>query len=209
MGSKIALIFGSVPCECWDFLKPLQGKCTVICADGGLHCARSAGFQPDFYIGDSDSGGHPEPGLAAILLKPEKDLTDLQAAYEYARDHDFREIVLTACTGGRQDHHLANCQLLEKANREGVHAVILDSCNEISYLEDGAIELDCRDFRYFSLIPLDRKLHGVRITGAKYPLDVPELLRGSSLTVSNEAPSGTAHIEIQKGAAWIILSERL
>ena len=113
MGDKTALIFGSVAYPDWRFLAPLQGQnLTVLCADGGIRCAALAGFAPDFYIGDGDSGGSAQ-GLPAILLPAEKDLTDLQAACEAAIDQGASNLILTACTGGRQDHHLANLQLLE------------------------------------------------------------------------------------------------
>ena len=45
----------------------------VICADGGVHCAAAAGFAPDCYVGDGDSGGTAVAGAENILLRPEKD----------------------------------------------------------------------------------------------------------------------------------------
>ena len=138
MGAETALIFGSLPCARWDFLEPLRGRAAVFCADGGTRCAAEAGFPVDFYVGDSDSGGAPPPGAERLLLPAEKDLTDLQAAYELARDRGFRRMAFTGCTGGRQDHHLANLQLLETACRQGIDAVILDERNEIRCFCGGA-----------------------------------------------------------------------
>lgn len=209
MGTETALIFGSIPYQTWDFLEPMRACHTVICADGGILCARAAGFQPSVYIGDSDSGGKPVEGIESIILCPEKNLTDLQAAYEYARGRGFQRIVLTACTGGRQDHHLANLQLLETAAADGIAMEIWDPYNEIRYLNGGEMTLNSENFRYFSVIPLDRILEHVKITHAKYPLNVPTIYRGDSLTVSNEALDGTARVQIGHGAAWIILSERI
>lgn len=202
-----ALIFGSVPSRDWGFLEPLRGRCTVICADGGVKLAAEAGFEPDAYIGDGDSGGKPCSGVVSLVLPPEKDLTDLQAAYEYARNLGVRTVVLTACTGGRQDHHQANLALLEQAWEDGVRAFILDEWNEIQYHPGGRIVLPETGYRYFSILPMDRRLLNVRISGARYPLDVPEVRRGDSLTVSNE-PAGPVTIETSGGAAWIIRSER-
>lgn len=202
-----ALIFGSMPCADWTFLEPLRGRCTVVCADGGLRLAEEAGFSPDAYIGDGDSGGIPPAGVASMQLPPEKDLTDLQAAYEYARDHGLRTAVFTACTGGRQDHHLANLALLERVWEDGLRAFILDPWNEIRYHSGGPLLLPETGYRYFSILPMDRRLQNVRITGGKYPLDVPEVCRGDSLTVSNE-PAGPVTITIGAGASWIVRSER-
>lgn len=136
MGDKTALIFGSVAYPDWHFLAPLQGQnLTVLCADGGIRCA-PGWLCPDFYIGDGDSGGSAQ-GLPAILLPAEKDLTDLQACREAAIDQGASNLILTACTGGRQDHHLANLQLLETLAKRGVRAVILDPWNEITYFSAG------------------------------------------------------------------------
>ena len=206
---ETALIFGSYGYPSWGFLKQLLGKASVICADGGLLCAHNAGFPVNYYIGDGDSGGNPPEGIEAVLLEPEKDLTDLQAAYEFAKRRGFTRIVLTACTGGRQDHHLANLQLLETAWHAGIEARILDPWNEIRYLNGGNIQIPHGEYRYFSVLPMDQELHDVRIINAKYPLNVPRVRRGDSLTVSNETIDGPAQIWIGTGAAWIIRSDPL
>ena len=52
--------------------------------------------------------------------------SDLQAAYTMARSHGCTRLYLTACTGGRLDHALANLQLLETARADGVEAILLD-----------------------------------------------------------------------------------
>lgn len=209
MGAEIALIFGSRAYESWAFLAPLRGKVWVICADGGTRCAAAAGFPIDAYIGDSDSGGVPPEGAEQVLLPTEKDLTDLQAAYEFVRDQGIRRVIFTACTGGRQDHHIANLQLLEQAWRDGVDAAIWDEENEIRYLQDGSAEIPHGDFRYFSLLPLDRELTGVTIRDAKYNVENFSVLRGDTRTVSNETVGHAATVTVAHGAAWLIRSGRL
>lgn len=120
MGAQTALIFGSMDCGDWSFLEPLRMRQPlVICADGGLACALRAGFQPDCYVGDGDSGGKAVEGAENLMLRPEKDETDLQAAYTLARRHGCREVYFTGCSGGRQDHHIAGLQLLETARSDG------------------------------------------------------------------------------------------
>ena len=108
MGTQTALIFGAMPCRSWGHLDALRAeKPLVICADGGVHCAAAAGFAPDCYVGDGDSGGTAVAGAENILLRPEKDESDLQAAYTMARAHGCTRLYLTACTGGRLDHAAA------------------------------------------------------------------------------------------------------
>ena len=209
MGAKTALIFGSIACDNWDFLQPLRSLApVVICADGGLLCAKAAGFAPDFYIGDGDSGGSLPDGCPGVVLPAEKDETDLQAACRLAAQQGCRSLLLTACTGGRQDHNLANLQLLERLKKIGLEAKILDACNEISLLMPGTTAVSRGEFRYFSLLPISRKLKGLSITGAKYPLENARVRRGDSLTVSNEVTAQTAQITLEKGRAWLIRSER-
>lgn len=207
MGTETALIFGSVTMGSWHYLDHLRDKdLTVICADGGVHRAKEAGFVPNFYIGDSDSGG--EVGdLEAVLLPAQKDLTDMQAACFAAAERGAQHLVLTACTGGRQDHHLANLQLLETLQAMGLDAVVLDPWNEIRYITPGRYRVEADDYKYFSLIPVSATLDGLTIRGAKYPLERATARRGDSLTVSNEVTEDHAEITLWSGSAWLIRSK--
>jgi thiamine pyrophosphokinase len=205
MGEKKGLIFGSMPCNSWDFLKPLTGWADiVIAADGGIQCARNAGFSPTVYVGDSDSGGQAEPGMTCVKLRPEKDFTDLQAAYDWAKSHGIDSLVFTGCTGGRQDHHLSALQLLETATLDGLEAKILDDRNRITFLLPGRYLFPKSGYRYFSLIPVEQRLEHITIRGAKYPLEDHTALRGSSLTVSNEWVDDQVEIAFTGGSCYFI-----
>lgn len=207
MGAEKGLIFGSQPCESWMFLKPLlDWPDLVISADGGLRCARDAGFSPQVYVGDGDSGGRPEPGLRCVSLKPEKDVTDLEAAYDWARGHGLRELVFTGCTGGRLDHHMAAMELLETATLDGIHGVLLDPRNRVEFLRPGVHSMRNHGYRYFSLIPVDGMLLEVTIRGAKYPLERRDVRRGDSLTVSNEFSGSKVEISFTSGCCYFIES---
>lgn len=207
MGAKKGLIFGAAPCADWNFLEPWRAwPDLVIGADGGLHSARKAGFMPGAYVGDGDSGGQVEPELYCVPLKPEKDMTDLQAAYDYARAQGTVEILLTGCTGGRLDHHLSAMGLLERAAREGIQATLLDPENRVEFLLPGIHIQENHGYRYFSLIPVSDVVYGVTISGAKYPLEGRDVCRGDSLTVSNEFLGDTAAISFTGGCCYFIES---
>ena len=208
MGTEKGLIFGSMAAPSWDYLRPYEDwPDVVIAADGGLSCARRAGFSPDFYIGDSDSGGTPEAGMNAVRLRPEKDDTDLQAAYCWAKGRGIRQVIFTGCSGGRQDHHLAALQLLETAARDGIEALFLDPFNRIRFLLPGTACLPKGGYRYFSIIPVDAVLKELSITGAKYPLDGRDVFRGDSLTVSNEWTADMVTVRFTEGCCFLIESE--
>lgn len=201
------LIFGSRACADWQFLAPYRNwPDVVIAADGGLDCARQAGFQPGVYVGDNDSGGRMEPGLECVPLQPEKDVTDLEAAYDWARDHGFQELIFTGCSGGRLDHHMAAMHLLETAQRQGAHAVLMDERNRVEFLRPGSYTLEDMGYTYFSLIPVDRMLMDVTIRNAKYPLEHRDVRRGDSLTVSNEFRGGPVELSFTGGCCFYIQS---
>ncbi len=202
MGTKIALIFGSIACETWEFLDPYRTQeVTVVCADGGILQAIAAGFTPDFYIGDNDSGGYLPQDIPAVQLPMEKDMTDLYAAYDWCKEQGYTKMVFTACTGGRQDHNLNNLYLLELAHQEGITALVVDDRNEIGMLPLGKSTHDCKRYPYFSILPLDSILEGLSIVGGKYPLDSATVTRTQGLTVSNEATSDSVIITLEKGSA--------
>lgn len=209
MGAKKGLIFGAAPCGSWSFLREYKNwPDLVIGADGGLRSARAAGFMPTVYVGDGDSGGTPEEGLYAIPLPPEKDLTDLQAAYEYAKEQGVTELILTGCTGGRLDHHLSAMSLLERAAGEHIRAVLLDPENRVEFLRPGTHAQTAHGYQYFSLIPVSHQLCAVTIIGAKYPLKDRDVFRGDSLTVSNEFKAETVTISFTEGCCYFIESQK-
>ena len=207
MGEKTALIFGSMHYADWSSLTSLRGA-AVFCADGGLHCAIEAGFSPDYYIGDGDSGGSPPSGVPAKVLPVRKDLTDLQAAWEQAYTLGFRRIVLTGCTGGRQDHHIAALQLLETISRRGCEGRLLDPDNEVAFCPPGHYTLEQGGFRFFSLLPVEAQLTAT-IRHALYSLEAGVIRRGDSLGVSNAFLDGPVELFLTGGGCWLVRSGRI
>lgn len=203
-----AVIIGAAPCENLDYLnRYLRRDDFIICADGGRKNAEKAGLIPQWYVGDGDSGGWGE-GLPSVELPCEKDFTDSEAAVHQALRMGYRSLLLCACTGGRQDHHLANLFLLEAIHRLGGEAMLLDGKNEIRYLTPGRYLVKNQPvYHYMGLIPLDRELMGVTLSGVKYPVKDVTFRRWETLGVSNEIlPGETAVVEFREGAALLIRS---
>ena len=205
---KRGIIFGSVPVADWSFLqKWLVDDCLIICADGGRLSAEGLGLQPDWYVGDSDSGGY-DKNCPADILPSEKDVTDLEMAVSRGIVEGCDELLLCGCTGGRQDHHLAAIGQLERIYHAGKRGILLDERNEIYLLAPGVHVLPSHDgFRYFGLVPLDAQLTGVSINGAKYEVKKAVFQRWSSLGISNETISGKdCAIQIESGIGLLIFS---
>ena len=96
----------------------------VFCADGGYANAKGAGLEPDFLIGDWDSGEKPALDVPCVTLPAEKDMTDLQAAMDEALSRGVTELLLCGCTGGRLDHTVSNLLLLEWLAERGGSGMI-------------------------------------------------------------------------------------
>lgn len=208
---KQGLIIGAAPWKSGAFLKPYleKGHWTVFCADGGYANACAAGLEPDFLIGDWDSGDRPELDVPCVTLPVEKDMTDLQAAMDQALSMGISRLLLCGCTGGRLDHTASNLLLLEWLADRGGDGMIVDEDNEVRLLSPGTFRIeDEPHYHYLSLIPLDRKVSGVTLKGMKYPLQQAELVRGDTLSVSNEPGQQMMEITISHGRALLIRSQR-
>lgn len=206
--SKRAIIIGAAPCQSLDYLnRYLSPDDFIICADGGRLNCEKAGLTPDWYVGDGDSGGWGD-GLPSMNLPTEKDFTDSEAAVHQALRMGYHSLILCACTGGRQDHHLANLFLLEAVHQMGAEAVILDEKNEIRYLVPGSYIIENQpEYYYMGLIPLDRELKGVTLRNVKYEVTNLTFKRWETLGVSNEIlPGKAAEVSFQEGSALLIRS---
>ena len=210
---KRALVFGSVPCRDWSFLEAYRREDQqVYCADGGLNNALAAGCKPDFVVGDWDSGGAPRADVPSVTLPVEKDMTDLQAALHHALAAGCTEFLLCGCLGGRRlDHTAFNLVLLEWLKARGGQGILIDEDNEVRLLEHETVTLHPEEgprYRYLSLLPLDRTVEGVSIEGVKYPLTDAAILRGDTLTVSNQPAGPVVSVTVGDGRALLIRSER-
>lgn len=206
-----ALIFGACPCSDWSFLRrACPAPDLVIAADGGVHQARAAGYTPNLLVGDWDSGGAPERDIPSYSLSPEKDLTDLQAALELCLEREIHRAILTACLGGRLDQTAANLGLLEWFFDRGGEALALEPGNEARFWDGRELFLPREEnYRFVSILPLDRVVTGVTLEGVKYPLKEATLHRGDTLTVSNEITAPRARFQAREGRMLVIRSRKL
>ena len=216
MSGRISIVSGGPadPEFVADYIEKF-GSDIVIAADKGLDtCARS-GIVPDIVLGDYDStdmrGRVDElrsSGVYVEVYPAEKDFTDTEAAVMCALEKGAEEIVILGATGGRLDHFLANLDLCLVPLRRGVRCTIVDERNEIRLLDRGiTLCADEAAGRYVSLIPFTDCVSGVTLTGLKYPLLNADLVRGSSLGVSNEIIGEAARIDFREGILILVLSE--
>lgn len=183
----------------------------LIAVDKGLMVVRALGLVPDYAVGDYDSVDSKvleevrslfaQTGKPVIrTYQPEKDATDTEIAMGLALSEEVESILLLGATGTRLDHVFGNIQVLYQALIKGIPAYMEDEHNRI-YLADQSFTGKRRDAfgNFFSLIPLTEYVEGITLRGMKYPLEDAELVRGSSLGVSNEIMDEEYQVEFRDG----------
>ena len=181
----------------------------IVCADAGLRHLETLGVSPDLLVGDFDSGFAPNHNCEIIRLIPEKDDTDTMHALQVVIARGCRKIWIACATGGRLDHLLANLSLCEYAAEHGCACSILDAQNLVQLIASGSAVYvpGNTGYRYFSIIPLDKRLQGLSISGAKYPVQNAAVDRSQMYTVSNEVTANEAIIRIEAGCALLICAK--
>lgn len=212
----------------------------VLCADGGLQVAEQLGLLDDtgteahpriYLLGDYDSGAFPTEAERAaaddlVVLPCVKDMTDSEAAIDYAVEHGFSVIRVLGGLGGRFDHAMGNLGMLAKyAGDPRVETLYFEDGQNLVFMKaPGTFRLSApgtalpeggpvNRFPYFGLIAYGGQVSGLTITGAKYVLTSFTLTSDTTLGVSNEVlgtadgnPAGYAEISHKQGNLLVILS---
>lgn len=180
----------------------------TLCADGGAESVLQQGLLPDALLGDMDSI-RPEDlsflkkqGVTIYTHPARKDDTDMALAVRLLAEEGATHIRLLGATGTRMDHTLANLLLLPRWLEKGIRLSIVDAHNEITALQTETVT---KKGDYLSVIPLDESIV-VSLSGVSYPLDTHEILRGSTLGVSNEIVDDTAEVILHRGRGLLVQS---
>lgn len=200
----------------------------IFCADGGLQVAEQLdllGDIPVYLIGDYDSGAAPTEAERAaasglIVLPCVKDMTDSEAAIDFAVSEGFDHIHVYGGLGGRFDHSMGNLGMLAKyVDDPRVEALCFEDGQNLVFMKSpGTFRVPApgtaldggpsNRFSYFGLIAYGGNVEGLTITGAKYPLDGHTLTPDTTLGVSNEVAAGAPYAEVthKSGHLLVILS---
>lgn len=177
--------------------------------DAGTLTILESGLTPNFVIGDFDSVTEVEfeniRKYEMLKFSSEKDQSDLELALDWAILNDQDPIVIFGATGNRLDHELVNIMLLTKYS-EKREIWVKDKKNELTVLFSGKHELIRNNMKYISFISLDERLQKVSFTGLKYPLDDSEILRNSTLGLSNEFVAPVCTILFETGICLVVRS---
>ncbi len=179
----------------------------VICADSGYKNAKKMGVRVDILVGDFDSIGDIPDEVGEVLQVPaEKNQTDTQLAVDIALERGANEIIIVASTSGRCDHTLSSLAILEYLWNKRNPAYIVNGQNRVRFIRDSGVIIIRSQYKYFSVITLDKIAKKVSIEGAKYPLKSANIERGVQFAVSNEIIKNAALITVKKGSVLVIES---
>ncbi|MDR1209330.1 MAG: thiamine diphosphokinase [Clostridiales bacterium] len=195
---------GAVPERLFE---ALSEALLVVACDSGAAAAVRLGLTPDIVLGDFDSisideAGRLAPDAEFIAHPARKDKTDTELALDVCLERGADDIIITAATGSRLDHSLANVALL---GRSGARIRLMDGTN-IAEVVRGRARIERRDGAFLSLLPFGGGVSGVSVSGVKYPLSGASLPVGASLGVSNEFTGRFADINVESGALLVIIS---
>ena len=212
VGPRRALLVAAAPST--------QGRCeivrsvatevdTVIGVDGGAALCLQCGVVPDVVVGDMDSLAPKaaeqlrQAGARFVVASTEKDVTDLDIAFEYCTLHAYEDVVVTACTGGRIDHSLAAIGTIARGFR--LQPRIVEPGSEGWILEPtarGLVRLP-KVGATFSVIAVGTTAR-VSVTGARWPLDSAAVEPLSSLGVSNVVGADGAVVQVHEGIVLVL-----
>lgn len=185
----------------------LKGDDFCIFCDGGLKHQGALGVKPDLIIGDFDS--YPKEnalsqGIETIVLPCEKDDTDTVFAVKEGLKRGFSDFLLLGVIGQRLDHTLGNVSVLLMLDGAGKCGTIVDDYSEMHIVGRQPAYIE-ETFSYFSVLNISGKAQGIRIEGAKYPLESAEIACEYQYGISNEVlPGGRAEVSVAEGRLLLI-----
>ena len=179
---------------------------TVIAVDAGLKHLDDIGREPDIVLGDFDSLGYVPDVLHVIEYPSEKDASDMELAFEAARDAGCDRLFVYGALSGRLDHTLANLQVAAASSDAGLSVVLVGSDCAVHLLTGPTeLQLPAMDSGIVSVFSMDDCAYGVSIEGLKYALDQVDLTNRTSWGLSNEFQGSPARVSVQEGTIAVFL----
>ena len=177
----------------------------IICADGGYKYNDLFGRKCDMVVGDFDSLGSVPETDNKIVAPTEKDETDMMLAVNLGLEKGYRNFVILGALGGeRNDHSVANIQLLHYITSKGARGTIYHGNEVFTAFSDGTLTLGADLKGYVSVFSLTDESRGVTIKNLKYTVDDFTLCSYKPIGVSNEFLGKESTITVEDGALLVV-----
>jgi len=190
----------------------LPSEAVVIAADSGLHQSGPLGLHVDYVVGDLDSADPAAVDAAraagAVVERhpADKDATDLELAFDVARDRGAQRITVVGGGGGRLDHFLANVALLASARFSDLEldARIDDAYAVVAQGGRPPVDITGAAGSLVTLLAAGGDACGITTTGLQYPLRGATLRPGTSRGVSNVLVGERGSVVLDRGTLLVI-----
>jgi len=177
----------------------------VIAVDNGFNYLMSMGVRIDLVVGDFDSyGGGIPPHPNVIVLKQEKDDTDMLAAINIGKSKGYKNFCLYGGIGGRISHTMANIQCLHMLSKEGMQGFMYGDAEIITVITDSQIDFGDNYRGYISIFSLSGKAEKVNIKNLKYEIEDQNMTNKYPLGISNEFIGKKSSVSVERGTLLII-----
>ncbi len=190
--------------ECVKLYINEENKAYVIAADGGMKYLLEAGLSADMVIGDFDSLNYVPKHENVVLLPKEKDVTDMYAAVSEGMRLGYKKFIIYGGLGGRFDHSIANCQLLNYIAENGCIGIIVEKNYSVTSVHNGNVRFSDEFKGTLSIFSSGTASKGVSIEGFKYEMHNGELFNSYPMGTSNEFTGSEGSIEVVDGTLLII-----
>jgi len=205
---KKALIFlsGKLNLKADYYRKIKYSEYDIYCADGGANHAYNLGTIPKLILGDLDS-------ISVEVRSHYKNLEVKFEKFPVSKDFTDGELILKKVTtkynnvlvlgglGGRTDHFLTNLNLLEKYQN-----ITYEDENEIIFWVKKDMKIQNKKGKTISFIPLT-PIDKLTLEGFTYTLDRVDVLRSSSLCMSNIIEQESVRIKYDNGSVIGIIQK--
>ena len=177
----------------------------IICADGGYKHKALLGRDCDMVVGDFDSYGRVPETDNKLVAPREKDETDMMLAVNLGLEKGYGNFVLFGALGGeRNDHSVANIQLLHYITSKGARGTIYHGDEVFTAFSKGTLTLGAENKGYISVFSLADESRGVTIENLKYTLDNATLYSYMPIGVSNEFLGKDSSITVEEGSLLVV-----
>ena len=176
----------------------------VMAVDGGYAHLQAAGCAPDLALGDFDSLGYVPEGVEVVQHPAKKDKSDLELAFDYAKECGYQEVYVYGSLGGRLDHTIATLQMSARFAEDGIDVVLVDSDSCVKILVGPATyALPLLDKGTVSVFAATDVARDVVERGMEYPLDAATLTNRTTLGLSNELMGERASVSVGGGTLYV------
>ena len=177
----------------------------VACADGGANIALDLGYVPDIVIGDLDSFRIPQfeiPRMRVVKIATQEN-TDLEKTIDFLTGEKENRFMITAFSGGRIDHTLANLQIAYECT-DHCNIILVDE-EYVIYPVRSDLNLELPEKTLVSIIPMEDDTI-ISSRGLKYELK-HEYLRRGGRGISNSLSEDVLKLKVHRGGAFLFVRE--